>query len=357
MGKHFVMLAAMIGGLLLAQSAAAQTNVFLELRGERLEGTPITWSAERVFLLVRDGRMVDFEPTEAKNYGRASRSFTPASAAELRYGLQREFPGKFEVSGSGHYLVVHPVGQRDQWGTRFEELYRSFQGYFTARGFRPAEPQFPLVAVVLPSKNEFQRMAIADGAPNAEGLLGYYSSRSNRIVMYDFTMAHPHADWSINAETIIHEAAHQTAFNTGLHRRFADTPTWAIEGLGCLFEARGIWASRQYPQRSDRINAYRAAAFAKWSQRRPAGTLAQTIGSDRLFQQNAEDAYAEAWALTFFLSETEPRKYVEYLQKLAALKPFATYPEAERVRDFESIFGSNWGMLETRFLRFMGELK
>lgn len=349
--------AAFLSLFLCSQVAAAEPNIFLELRGESLEGTPLAWNSEKIFLLVRDGRMVEFQPAEAKNFGRSNRVFTPTAAPEMRQSLQREFGVKFEVTGSGHYLVVHPVGQKSQWGTRFEDLYRSFQVYFTARGMRPNEPQFPLVAVVHANQQEFQRQAIADGCPSTTGLMGYYSAKSNRIVMFDFTAANPNADWSINAETIIHEAAHQTAFNTGIHRRFADTPSWIVEGLGCLFEARGVWASRMYPQRSDRVNAYRAAAFAKWAKRRPAGTLAETISSDRLFQTSPEDAYAEAWALTFFLSENEPRKYQELLQKTAAKKPFEEYQAADRVRDFEAIFGSDWRMLEARFLRFMADVK
>jgi hypothetical protein len=340
-----------------AMTAAAEPNIFLELRGESLEGMPLAWNDQKIYLLVRDGRMVDFHPDEAKNFGRSTRAFTPTTAPEMRVALQREFGNRFDVSGSGHYLVVHPVGQKSQWGTRFEDLYRSFQVYFTARGLRPNEPQFPLVAVVLPNQQDFQRMATADGAPSTSGLMGYYSAKSNRIVMYDFVAANPNADWSINAETIIHEAAHQTAFNTGIHRRFADTPTWICEGLGCLFEARGVWASRLHTQRSDRVNAYRAADFAKWAKRRPAGTLAETTSNDRLFQASPEDAYAEAWAFTFFLSENEPRKYLELVQKTAALKPFEEYKSPDRVRDFEAIFGNDWRMLEARFLRFMAEVK
>ena len=53
----------------------------------------------------------------------------------------------YDVAGDVHYLVVYPKGQRDAWAPRFEQLYRSFQQYFTARGWRPQEPQFPLIAL------------------------------------------------------------------------------------------------------------------------------------------------------------------------------------------------------------------
>ncbi len=64
-------------------------------------------------------------------------------------------------------------------------------------------------------------------------VLGYYSSRSNRITLYDVGgTAAGSAAWHQNADTIIHEATHQTAYNTGVHRRFAQTPKWVVEGLG-----------------------------------------------------------------------------------------------------------------------------
>ncbi|MCE9528795.1 MAG: DUF1570 domain-containing protein [Planctomycetales bacterium] len=70
-----------------------------------------------------------------------------------------------------------------------------------------------------------------------------------------------------------------------------------------------------------------------------------------------EAAYAEAWALSFFLSEQEPRKYVQYLMKTAAVKDFVAYPAPQRLKDFTDIFGGNLGLLDARMQRFIGELK
>lgn len=343
-------------GLALAVSAvAAEPSILVELNGNHLEGIPLSWSKERAYLLVRDGQMFEFDPALGQNL-RGGNGFVPNTMIEVRKELIREFGSRFEVSGAGHYLVVHPLGERDAWAARFEDLYRSFQHYFTARGFRPAESRFPLVAVILP-KEDFVREAIKAGFASANGLMGFYSARTNRIVMFDYSAANPGADWTINAETIIHEAAHQTAFNTGIHTRFAQVPKWVTEGLGCLFEARGVWNSRLYPQRADRINRYRLEAFKKLVARRPVGTLAEVVSHDRLFEHNIEAGYAEAWAMTFFLSETEPRKWVDYLKKTAEKKAFEHYRAPDRLADFSAIFGPDLRMLETRYVRFINELK
>jgi hypothetical protein len=67
-------------------------------------------------------------------------------------------------------------------------------------------------------------------------------------------------------------------------------------------------------------------------------------------------AYAESWAFSFFLVETEPQKYLECLKRTASRPPFQEYTAGERTADFTAIFGSDWRMLEARFLRFMAEV-
>src|SRR5262249_37420655 len=160
-------------------------------------------------------------------------------------------------------------------------------------------------------------------------------------------------DWSTNAETIIHEAAHQAAFNCGVHARFAGPPRWVVEGLGTMFEARGVWQSRTYPHQGDRINRGRFAAWQAYNKgRRQAGTMARLVSSDRLFATDSDGAYAEAWALSFFLIETMPKKYTEFLGRTAARPAFVEYTSPQRLQDFTETFGSDLTMLEARMQRF-----
>src|SRR5207248_2117633 len=46
-----------------------------------------------------------------------------------------------------------------------------------------------------------------------------------------------------NFATIMHEAAHQMSFNTGMLRRDGDLPLWLVEGLATYCEAteQGFW--------------------------------------------------------------------------------------------------------------------
>ncbi len=85
--------------------------------------------------------------------------------------------------------------------------------------------------------------------------------------------------------------------------------------------------------------------------------LQALVASDRFFHVNASAGYAESWAFTFFLVETEPRKYAQYLARTAERPPFSEYDTAHRLADFTAVFGKDWRMLEARFLRFMADVK
>jgi hypothetical protein len=273
----------------------------------------------------------------------------------MRGMLQREF-SNLEVSGTGHYLVVHPAGERDHWADRFEELYRSFVHYFAVRGFTVRKPQYPLVAIVVKNKSDMARYAAAEGIRVSSGLLGYYLNTSNRVILYDQGGKPDEKHWSENAATIIHEATHQTAFNTGVHDRLAPPPRWLAEGLGTLFEAPGVWDSRNHPERADRINRGRLDQFKKdVAPKLTSGALGGFIADDRLFQSSPDAAYAIAWAFTFFLSETQPRQFSQYLTKTGTRPPLVEYTPQERVRDFQAIFGKDMVMLHARFQRFVEE--
>jgi hypothetical protein len=284
--------------------------------------------------------------------------FSSYSSSAMQARLRQEFGRELEVTSTGHYLVVHPRGQGRTWSGRFEELYRSFVHYFKVRGFDLQEPQFPLVAVVLPSQADFFRYTQQQGEQASPGLLGYYSPQTNRVAMYDTTAGRSQDSWSLNDETIIHEATHQTAFNTGIHSRYTASPRWVVEGLGTLFEAPGVWNSRGFPRQQDRINRTQLELFKRnLAAGRAEARFVELISSDRLFDSNSTAAYCEAWAFTFYLVETQPRIYAQYLERLARRPDFAIYPSAARLADFTAVFGENLKLLDARFLRFIDGVK
>jgi len=331
----------------------------VDVRGERIEGVPLAWDATVVHLLGRDGRLWSFEPGEVKNYRKTAARFQPYSVSETRANLLRELGHEYEVSGTTHYLVAHPRGQRDKWAARFEDLYRAFIHYFAVRGFKLAEPPFLLIGIVCRNRAEFQRYTAGQGAPAANGVIGQYDLMTNRIVVYDMdARGQGDANWRRNASVVIHEATHQMAFNTGIQSRWCPPPLWVIEGLATLFEAPGVYDSHSTTDRPARVNRdrlrdYRAVLADKHDGRLPADLVA----SDRAFRVVTAAAYAEAWAMTFYLVETQPRAFARYLTLAASRPAFSDYSAKERLDDFTSVFGSDWRQFDAQFGRFMSEVR
>ena len=339
------------------ETAAAEGMVEVTLPGLSVEGEPLGWNSRVVHLLGRDGRLWTFDPEEVIGFKKTASRFRAYSPSEFRAALLRELGDGYEVSGTSHYLVAHPRGQRDRWAKRFEDLYRSFVHFFSVRGFDLHRPMFPLVGIVYKDRGEFNR-SVAAHANAISGVEGYYNLNSNRITLYDKGGRGDSPDWQRNAAVLIHEATHQTAFNTGVHSRYSLPPTWVVEGLAMLFEAPGVYDPRNWTRPADRVNRDRLKAFRLLvvPRHRPE-MLSLMVASDELFRVTPAAAYAEAWAMSFFLAETEPSKYMRYLKLTASRPPFQNYTAAERTADFTSVFGDDWRMLEARFLRFMAGVK
>ncbi len=325
----------------------------VELPSGTVEGQPLWWSEEQVKLLGRDGRLLSFPATEAESFAQSAPRLVGYSASELRSRLHAEFGRNFDVTTTPHYLVVHPRGTRSVWAERFEQLYRSFYHYFQVRGMQLREPVFPLVAVVFPSQDAYLRHAAEIGEPVSPGYLGHYSARTNRIYLFDSATA----AGSQTAATVLHEAAHQAAFNTGVHRRFNGTPRWLAEGLALMFEAPGVHRPTSASTQRDRLLRSRLADFRVYLARRGERSLAEMIADDGIFKRDPAGAYAQAWALSFYLSETRPREYTDYLARTAARADFQRALPQQRLADFTAIFGSDVALLDAQFLRYVERLR
>ncbi len=337
---------------------AAEFMFRARVDGKLIEGKPLNWTSQHMWLLGRDGWMREFNPKDAKEAVKTGPSFAPYSAGEMREMLRQEFDNRFEVTLTRHYVVVHPRGQRDVWANRFEDLYNRLGHYFRIRGFPIQDPAYPIVAVAFRDRAEYFQYAAASGTPLHPNTLGHYDWLSNRVFLFDETGDKAKADWSENEATIVHEATHQAAFNMGIHRRFADPPRWLVEGLATMFEAPGVWSERYDHTQADRINRGRLDGFKKYAAtRRSPGALMRLLTTDDAFRTDPDGAYAEGWALSFYLSETQPKLYAAYLEKTAQRPMFSDYPAVERLADFQAIFGTDLKLFDAKFLRYVREIK
>jgi hypothetical protein len=158
----------------------------------------------------------------------------------------------------------------------------------------------------------------------------------------------------VNIATIIHEATHQLAYNSGFHRRFSDNPLWLAEGMAMFFEApnrrAGDWKGIGEVNRP-RLELFRRE-FIVGS--RPMD-IQKLLRNDDLLRdkRTALVAYAESWALTYFLMRTRSNQFFDYLKILAKKPPLDQDTPDQRLADFRTAFGEDMDKLAEEFVRYM----
>lgn len=183
------------------------------------KGTLLIELADKLIILGRDGWLHSLAPRPPEsNWQRIkTENFAAAPASELRHQLQSEFGPEYDIFSTNSFLVVQPRGQDERWPKLFEQSHRSFISYVSKGGVKIRCGIFPMVAVVFPDesgiRNEFDRLHIDVGR-----VACLYSVTINRVMVHGGTRT------GTVMMTVTHEAAHQSAFNSGTHSRINDTP-------------------------------------------------------------------------------------------------------------------------------------
>ncbi|MCG8650543.1 MAG: DUF1570 domain-containing protein [Pirellulales bacterium] len=297
-----------------------------------------------------DGRIWIIQPEDIQERQTDSSPLVPISADEMHERLLQELPRGFKVYRTQHYIIVYNSSEAyvKQVGLLFEQLYRGFFTYWKNQKWQLPEPRFPLVGLVLKDHQAFLNHARGEIGDTANSLIGYYNLTSNRMTTFNVP------NWERNAATIIHEATHQLAYNCGLQKRFADNPMWVSEGLATFFES----PDRRNPgrwQRIGRVNQRKLQDWKRYLPRRPSESLATLLADDSRYRSaaTAADAYAEGWALTYFLIRTRRKEYVNYLRELSEGKPLAELSQRDRIEMFERVFGTTLAKLDRAFVTYM----
>ena len=315
-------------------------------------GKSVGWDGTWMNVMTRGGHLIDLHLDPAKDIKKVADKFVPLSKKKLVAKLKKEFGSKYAVSTTNHFVVVHPIGEFKVWAQPFEDLAVQFKAYFKTRGVYLDKPEFTMVAVVLNTRAEFNRMTAKHKI--GSGVVGYYSSTSNRVITYDPTNGRGTVSLA-DLETVVHEATHQTAYNFGLHTRGGNAPRWLKEGLATMFEARGVHNCFKYSQRSDRLNVDQLYWIQQYIKSGAAkGNLERMVRNDRLFSADADFAYAYAWGMTFFLAETQPHAYFKFLKNDGNTSG-SSGTKSDAVKRFADSFGANFDNLEATMLKFLAE--
>jgi len=143
-----------------------------------------------------------------------------------------------------------------------------------------------------------------------------------------------------NITVTMHEGTHQLAYNCGIHSRYFQNPTWLVEGLAVFFESLG----EQRGERPGQLNQNRFQYFGKAYAAGRLIPLKELLTRDNLFQlggDSALTAYAEAWALFYYLANRRHEKLFDYIFDLSLRMTHQNLPYdyEHRLKDFEQYFG------------------
>jgi hypothetical protein len=379
MRKHnlLVLILLILGGV---HPAAGLDHVTVRREGRtvKIEGRILETAQDGGLLVLgRDGVLWLVEPQDLVEKSKDQEPFEPLTADELARKLLAELPSGFDVFRTPHYLVLYDTsrGYAQFCGSLLERLYLAFTNFWSHKGFELQKPAFPLVAVVFAQRRSFAEYVRAQLGDAPAAMLAYFHLETNRITMYDLTgseasgrpaersalavahriLAQPDAER--NVATIVHEATHQIAFNCGLHTRLSDCPMWFSEGIAVYFETPDLTSTKGW-RTIGGVNPPRLARFQGYLGRRPADSLASLLADDKRFRDTgrALDAYAEAWALTYYLLRQRPKQYVAYLRLLSAKRALIWDDAGKRLDQFKDVFG-DLERLDNEFVRFMSRVR
>jgi hypothetical protein len=332
-----------------------------------------------LLLLSQDGVYWPIQPDEIIRHETDDRPFRPCSKAELGKRLRAQLAGTFRVHETAHYVICYNTSEAYAvWcGSLFERLYRAFYIFWENRQIELQPPQFPLPALLFDSRRSYAAYADHELGSDATAVIGYYSMETNRVTTYDLTgidglraprrtsrssqhinriLSQPAAERTV--ATIVHEATHQLAYNSGLQTRYAANPLWVSEGIALFFETPDLSSSRGWRSIGS-VNHLHLSHFQSTIDRRPQGELFELLDDSNRFREasTSADAYADAWAFTYFLLRTRNEPYLQYLRNLAQLRPLVDQDPQQRKAAFEAAFGTNVDSLNEEFLRYMRDVE
>ena len=229
-----------VGGVWNARPVGALEHVSVRRDGREVE------LAGRVLVEAQDGGLLletatgvlqIIQPEELVRRETDATVFQPLGPEEVARQLLAELPPGFQIHRTANYVICYNTSDAyAEWcGSLYERLYRGYYSYWKNRGLELRKPEFPLVALVFENKASYASYAEKELGGATYSIIGYYNMQTNRVTMYDLTgvdglrksqrgvssaahinqvLSQPAAERTV--ATIVHEATHQLAYNTGL---------------------------------------------------------------------------------------------------------------------------------------------
>jgi hypothetical protein len=347
---------------------------------------PTTVEAKRV--LVRDG---DGQPMVARIHGQdgdrvavilpdgrigwpdglvyTERPFVPLKIDEMKSQLQDEFK-EFKPIETKHYLLLYRGTEKfaHTSSALLEDLYAKLSGALNKRGVPVHEAEFPLVAVIFETEDEFRRHKKV--APDVQA---YYDIISNRIFLYEKStrdQSAPEVSALRKPQTVAHEGTHQILQNIGVQPRLSSWPLWLVEGLAeyCASPRLGKNGVPQWSglgqvnlphiatirDLDDPLSTKVAGANVPAIVRDPGTPLVEYLVTRA--ELNPSD-YALSWALTYYLAIKRSDDFLDFVREMSQIPPLERRSPDDHLKSFKAAFGDNLTRLDAAVLGHLRKLK
>jgi hypothetical protein len=372
--KVFVFLMLTLGALCAAWDPAdvSADTIRIQRNGKTVdvEGEVLIEAQDESLLFqTRNGQLLIVKAEEIQEKTLVDEPTQPYTADEIGEQLLEELPDGFRIYKTDQYVIAYQTElQYAKWigGLYEKRLYKAFRTFWKKKKFDLEKPAFPFVAIVFKSKEEYTRYVQRELGEPPGSMVAYYNLMTNRVAMYDLTgdfdtrrrpidevLRNPRAIPMV--ATIIHEGTHQLIFNTGMQTRLAESPLWMNEGLAIYFETPNLDNARGW-RLPGLVNYDRLLRFRESLSVRQKNSLETLIASNDRFNNDPEtslDAYAESWALNYFLLKRKTSQYVDYIKFMSQKKRLETDSPETRLKEFKQFFGEDLATLDEEFLNYV----
>jgi hypothetical protein len=327
-----------------------------------------TPSLDTLLLMTADSHYHPIDKQSVVQHTSDSTPFEYADKDVLSRRLQREFGRQFHVRSSAHYVICSSASAVDtnRCHAALERLFKGFFAFWKNRGLPLTHPPNQLVIVLHGNREMYHQHGQDELGDAVSSVQGYYSQKTNRVNLLALDVAQRNGISggasgllaSRTMATVIHEATHQLSYNSGLQTRFAPHPLWFSEGLAVFFEPPNLKTQTGY-QPIGSVSPLHLGTYRAASRIRKVMKLEQLVSHDRAFRDLAtiRMAYAQSWALAYFLIRTRRREFLNYLETQGAKQPLSADSSELRLRDFEEAFGGTMRDLQREFQRYMQRVK
>ncbi|HAD57793.1 MAG TPA: hypothetical protein DCG12_00925 [Planctomycetaceae bacterium] len=327
------------------------------VRAEAADGSVLIETADSVLHLIK--------PVDIAARSSTTDTFRHLDRKQMAAQLLRKTGNGFRIEFGDNHIVCSDASELfTQYCVRLLNKTTAEYSRFFADSETPPRIMPDNMSVILfRTQSEFQAYAQKQH-PDTDfsDVPGYYSVRDNQMLI---AAAAGDRDYRGAGdvlrklksrlrlvETVVHEAVHQLAFNSGLQTRYADTPVWLSEGLAVYFErasgtGQTLWIR---PGGVSRIHlrGFKAAAASDHL----AVPLADLFSSDNAFGTNPAAAYAESWAVIYFLARRD-RAALDRLLKSMPTTPMGKLAPQQRLKLIQDATGRSIEDLEKEVLRYM----